>query len=77
MVVQRGVSVRANVMETQLVRRLEMMDEKKLKDISLYHATMKMFRSLLERGVITDEEYRVIDTKMAEKYGIKMSVIYR
>ena len=66
-----------NAMSIQRARRLKTMDEKKLKDISLYHATMKMFRSLLERGIITEEEYRVIDTKMAEKYGIKMSVIYR
>ena len=52
-------------------------EKKKVRDISLYHSTMALMRSLLARGVITPEEYGVIDTKMAEKYGLKSSVIFR
>jgi hypothetical protein len=58
-------------------RRLPMMEKKKVRDISLYHSTMALMRTLLARGVITPEEYGVIDTKMAEKYGLKSSVIFR
>jgi hypothetical protein len=58
-------------------RRLPMMEKKKVRDLSLYHSTMALMRTLLARGVITPEEYGVIDTKMAEKYGLKSSVIFR
>lgn len=54
-----------------------MMEKKKVRDLSLYHSTMALMRTLLARGVITAEEYGVIDTKMAEKYGLKSSVIFR
>ena len=34
----------------------------------LYQATMNMFRSMLKKGLITQEQYAIIDTKMREKY---------
>jgi hypothetical protein len=34
----------------------------------LYQATMDMFRAMLKKGVITEEQYAVIDTKMLQKY---------
>jgi hypothetical protein len=34
----------------------------------LYQATLAVARTLYQRGLITDEELAVIDTKMREKY---------
>jgi len=34
----------------------------------LYQATISLARTMLRKGLITDEELTVIDTKMREKY---------
>ena len=34
----------------------------------LYQVTMTIAKSMLTKGIITSEEYAVIDTKMLEKY---------
>jgi len=34
----------------------------------LYQVTMTIAKSMLTKGIITNEEYAVIDTKMLEKY---------
>lgn len=34
----------------------------------LYQATMNMFQAMLKDGLITEEQYSIIDTKMREKY---------
>ena len=33
-----------------------------------YQASMNMFRTMLKNGLITEEQYAIIDTKMKEKY---------
>lgn len=33
-----------------------------------YQASMNMFRTMLKNGLITEEQYAIIDTKMLEKY---------
>ncbi len=33
-----------------------------------YQASMLMFRSLLEKGILTSEEYKTAEQMMAEKY---------
>lgn len=53
------------------------MDKKKRDSILLYQATMAGFKSMLNQGLITPEEYAEIDTKYAQKYGLSLSVIYR
>ena len=35
----------------------------------LYQATMTFARTLLNKGLLTEEEYRQIDTKFTEKYA--------
>ena len=34
----------------------------------LYQASMSMFRMMLKNGLITEEQYSIIDKKMLEKY---------
>lgn len=45
--------------------------------IRLYKNTMAWVKLLLKNGTISDEEYAIIDTKIAEKYGLNSSIIYR
>lgn len=45
--------------------------------ITLYRATMSAVKKMLDKGLISEEEYAVIDTIMAEKYGLSLSVIFR
>ena len=33
-----------------------------------YQASMNMFQTMLKNGLITEEQYAIIDTKMLEKY---------
>lgn len=44
------------------------MSEKQMHDEKLYQATMSMARRMLEDGLISEEEYRQIDTIFLEKY---------
>ncbi|MDD4496514.1 MAG: hypothetical protein PHV32_19610 [Eubacteriales bacterium] len=34
----------------------------------LYQATMTVAKSMLSKGLITPDEYKIIDTKMLDKY---------
>lgn len=49
-------------LEVTAVSKEQLMNEK------LYQATMSMVRRMLEKGLISEEEYRQIDTMFLEKY---------
>ena len=42
----------------------------------LYQATMNMFRSMLKKGLITEEQYAIIDTKMLQKYQPLLGTLF-
>ena len=42
----------------------------------LYQATMSMFRSMLKNGLITKEQYAIIDTKMLQKYRPLLGTLF-
>jgi hypothetical protein len=42
-----------------------------------YKAALAVFRKWLEAGFITAEEFAIIDTNTAEKYGLDSTSIYR
>lgn len=44
------------------------MSKEKLRNDMLYHAAISMAKSMLEKGLITREEYTEIDTILLEKY---------
>lgn len=44
------------------------MNEDQFEREKLYQATMNMFQAMLNDGLITEEQYAIIDTKMREKY---------
>ena len=53
------------------------MDEKLFRSIRLYKNTMAWMKILLKNGTLSAEEYAIIETKIAEKYGLNLSIIYR
>ena len=40
-----------------------------------YKTSMSLFRGLRSRGILTDDDYVKIDTKLAAKYGISPTSI--
>jgi len=45
--------------------------------ILAYQIAMSLARSMLAKGIITEEEDRKIDTIMTKKYGLSSSTIFR
>lgn len=52
-----------------------MSEELKTKIIS-YRTALSLAKSMLTDGIITAEEYRKIDTMLAEKYGLSSCTIF-
>ena len=53
------------------------MTEDLFRRVTLYQTTMSVFIKLKEQGLISTEEFVDIDIKMAAKYDLESSVIYR
>jgi hypothetical protein len=47
---------------------VNVLNEELFNSEKLYQVTMTIAKSMLSKGMITTEEYAVIDTKMLEKY---------
>ncbi len=45
--------------------------------IAAYRLAMSMAKAMLERGIISEKDYDIIDCLMTEKYGISLSSIFR
>ena len=41
-----------------------------------YQASMSMFRTMLKNGLITEEQYAIIDTKMLQKYQPLLGTLF-
>lgn len=65
------------VMQITDERWLNQMDKDLFSAITAYKTTMAAFRVMLNNGLISTSEYKEIDTKIAQKYGLSLSVIYR
>ena len=52
------------------------MSKKELHNDMLYHAAISMAKSMLEKGLITEEQYAIIDTKMLEKYRPLLGTLF-
>ena len=52
------------------------MNEDQFEREMLYQATMNMFRSMLKKGLITEEQYAIIDTKMLQKYQPLLGTLF-
>jgi len=45
--------------------------------VTAYRTAMSLAKEMLNRGIIRQEEYAVIDTIMAKKYGLSSCTIWR
>lgn len=52
------------------------MSKEQMKREKLYQTTMSMARRMLEDGLISKEEYGIIDTKMQEKYHPTLGTLF-
>lgn len=52
------------------------MNEDQFEREKRYQATMNMFQAMLKNGLITEEQYAIIDTKMLEKYRPLLGTLF-
>ena len=45
--------------------------------VMAYRASLSIARRMVEQGIITEEEYGLIDTILTKKYGLSLGSIYR
>ena len=53
------------------------MTEEQFEREKLYQATMNVFDGMRKKGLITEEQYAIIDTKMLEKYRPLLGTLFR
>lgn len=53
------------------------MIDKQYSSLVSYKTTMALAKTMYTRGIITAEEYEIIETKMCEKFGINSCSIFR
>ena len=51
-------------------------NEEQFEREKLYQASMSMFRMMRENGLITEEQYALIDTKMLQKYQPLLGTLF-
>ena len=52
------------------------MTKEQMDNENMYQATMMIAKNLLNKGVISEEEYAQIDTNFREKYSISLSTLF-
>lgn len=52
------------------------MSKEELNSEKLYLATMSMVKKMLDDGIVSKEEYIIIDTKMKGKYGPTFATLF-
>jgi hypothetical protein len=55
---------------------VEAMSKEQMKQEKLYQITMSIAKKMLDDGLITKEEYTIIDTKMQEKYQPTLGTLF-
>ena len=53
------------------------MEKEMYKSYTDYSLTMNMVKEMLARGIISEEDYAKIETKICEKYRINLSSFFR
>lgn len=52
------------------------MTKQQMDNENTYQATMMIAKNLLNKGIISEEEYAQIDTNFREKYSISLSTLF-
>lgn len=68
MVIHIGNIALMNAMSEAVSKAVIVMDEKQFRAEKMYRISLSVARSMLEKGIISKEEYSEIDTILLEKY---------
>lgn len=52
------------------------MSDEQMEKEKLYQATMSIAKSLLSKGIVSEEEYNQIDTMFRQKYAVSLSTLF-
>lgn len=72
----RTESIAATNVISQTDLEVAVMTKEQMEKETMYQATMSIAKNLLNRGVISEEEYAQIDTNFRNKYGISLSTLF-
>lgn len=72
----RTESIAATNVISQTGLEVAVMTKEQMEKETMYQATMSIAKNLLNKGVISDEEYAQIDTNFRNKYGISLSTLF-
>jgi len=64
-------------MPHNMVELTEVGEMNKQEEVISYKTSVSIFKKWLREGVITADDYSVIETKIAEKYSLSSGSIYR
>ena len=56
---------------------MRLMDKEFFNALFGYKTAMVQAKALLNKGLVTDDEYGIIETKMCEKFGINSDSLFR
>jgi uncharacterized membrane protein len=72
----RTESIVATSVISQTDLEVAVMTKEQMEKETMYQATMSIAKNLLNKGMISDEEYAQIDTNFRNKYGISLSTLF-
>ena len=52
------------------------MTNEQMQNEVMYQGTMLVAKQLLKKGIVSDEEYKQIDTMFRQKYAISLSTLF-
>ncbi len=53
------------------------MTKELLDKVTGFRTAMMIVKAMISKGLITDDDYREVELKLAEKYGLKSTTIFR
>ena len=56
---------------------MRLMDKEYFNALFGYKTAMVQAKAMLNKGLVTDDEYGIIETKMCEKFGINSDSLFR
>ena len=76
MAMQKGNTVPTAAISQTASRAVIAVNDEQFEREKLYQASMSMFRVMRENGLITEEQYALIDTKMLQKYRPLLGTLF-
>ena len=75
MEIRTGNIVHMNAI-SKIVLEVTAMTNEQMQNEVMYQGTMLVAKQLLKKGIVSDEEYKQIDTMFRQKYAISLSTLF-